>query len=236
VFGEKNAEAVIKSINASKKQPLARVLAALNIRHVGGSTAEILAEHFGSMDAIAEAAQSLPVPRGVSDQNAGTDGMSATTSGRAKKQSRRESMVSKDQPSLFESVSSARDPLQEVEGVGPEVAMSIRQFFQSDVGRQTWQALRDAGVKMEHLKAKRGGDQPLAGMTLVVTGSLEHFGRKEIEQLIKEHGGKTAGSVSKKTNFVVVGEDPGSKLDKARALGVEVLDEQAFLRKIGRNV
>jgi len=77
------------------------------------------------------------------------------------------------------------------------------------------------------------GGEPLAGKTVVVTGSLEHYSRKEIEGLIKELGGKSAGSVSKKTAFVVAGADPGSKLAKARSLGVEVIDEEEFRKRAG---
>jgi len=82
-------------------------------------------------------------------------------------------------------------------------------------------------------RKKRTGPQPLAGKAIVVTGSLEHYSRKEIEDLIKELGGKAAGSVSENIDFVVVGADPGSKLDKARKLGVEVIDENEFRRRAG---
>jgi DNA ligase (NAD+) len=95
-------------------------------------------------------------------------------------------------------------------------------------------ALRDAGVNMKQPKAHRGGEQLLAGKTIVVTGTLENWGRGEVERLIKQLGGKPVGSVSRKTDFVVVGEDPGSKLAKARELRVKVIDEKEFLRLIGQ--
>lgn len=182
-LGEKRADTILAGIERSKKQPLARVLAALNIRHVGAATAELLAEHFGDMEKIAEASE---------------------------------------------------EELQEVEGIGPEVAESIRHFFSSAAGRKTWQGLRDAGVNMKQPRVKRSEHQPLAGKSLVVTGTLERFSRSEIERLIKELGGKVAGSVSKKTDYLVVGEDAGSKLEKARSLGVKTLTEREFASLIGK--
>src|SRR5690606_27969518 len=111
-------------------QPLARVLAALNIRHVGGSSAELIANHFGTMEAIATAEE---------------------------------------------------DDLQKVDGVGPEMAASLRTFFSSATGEQTWKARQKHGVNMTQPDAIRpDADGPLAGKTLVVTGTLERFGRKEI--------------------------------------------------------
>lgn len=182
-MGAKSADNLLAGIEASKGRPLARVLAALNIRHVGAATAELIAERFEEMERIAGASE---------------------------------------------------EQLQEVEGVGPEVAKSIRHFFESDAGKAVWQALRDAGVNMTQPKTKKSGPQPLAGKTLVVTGTLVKYSRGDIEKLIKELGGKTAGSVSKKTDYVVVGEDAGSKLEKAKALGVKTLSEGEFLKMVER--
>ncbi|MFQ5423085.1 MAG: NAD-dependent DNA ligase LigA [Phycisphaerae bacterium] len=181
-FGDKRTDTLLAAIEASKTRPLARVLAALNIRHVGGASAELLAQHFRTMQAIADAAE---------------------------------------------------EDLQAVDGVGPEMALSIRAFFGSKVGDRAWRSLAEAGVRMTQPAVPRRGPQPLAGKTIVVTGSLKHFGRKEIEQLIKDLGGRTAAAVSKKTDFVLAGDKPGSKLDKARKLGVHVLDEEAFLALAG---
>ena len=182
-MGEKSADNLLAALEQSKKQPLARLLAALNIRHVGTSSAEQIADHFGDMASIAQASE---------------------------------------------------DDLQAVDGVGPEMAASIRVFFSSDAGGTTWQALRDAGANMKQPRSRAAGDRPLTGKTVVVTGTLENFGRKEIEKLIKDLGGKPTASVSKKTDYVVAGENAGSKLDKARKLGVSVLDESAFLKLAGR--
>lgn len=182
-MGAKSADNLLAAIEGSKKQPLARVLAALNIQHVGVNTAGLLAEHFGSMDAIADASV---------------------------------------------------EQLQEVEQIGPEVAASIHSFFHHKSGRQVVEALRKVGVNMTQPKRQRSGPQPFAGKTIVVTGTLEHYSRKEIEDLIVALGGKAAGSVSSKTAFVVAGSEAGSKLDKARQLGVEVIDEKEFCRRAGQ--
>jgi len=182
-MGEKSAENLLNGIEASKKQPLSRLIAALNIRHVGTRAGEILAEHFGTMDALMAA--------GLED-------------------------------------------LEEVEEVGPVVARSIHEFFRSQGGRQVVKSLRSVGVNMTQARPRRpAAGQRLADKTIVVTGTLEGFSRKQIQDLIKSLGGRAAGSVSKQTDFVVAGESSGSKLDKARALGVEVIDEAEFRRRAG---
>lgn len=187
-FGEKRTDKLIAGVEKSKERPLSRVLAAMNIRHVGGSSAELIAQHFGNMDAIAAASE---------------------------------------------------EALQEVDGVGPEMAASLTKFFDSAAGKKTWHALRDAGVNMIEPDAAIArsdgddGDLLLAGKTLVVTGTLEQFDRKEIETLIKKLGGKATSSVSKKTDYLVAGEKAGSKLDKATKLGVTVLTEAEFIELVG---
>ncbi|MFQ5502034.1 MAG: BRCT domain-containing protein, partial [Phycisphaerae bacterium] len=93
--------------------------------------------------------------------------------------------------------------------------------------------LRDAGVNMKQPKRQTADNMPLVGKSIVVTGVLNRFGRKEIEALIKKLGGRTAGSVSKKTDYLVAGEKAGSKLAKARRLGVEVFSEEEFLQRWG---
>ncbi|MGD8454489.1 MAG: NAD-dependent DNA ligase LigA [Phycisphaerae bacterium] len=176
-LGEKSVDNLLAGIEASKRQPMARVLAALGIRHVGINTAEVLAEHFGTMSAIAEA-----------DVEA----------------------------------------LQEVEGIGPEVAAALRAWFDSEAGQKTIEELVAVGVNMTQPRSERPAKSALAGKTVVVTGTLEKYTRQEIEQRIKDLGGKTAGSVSKKTAYVLAGEAPGSKVDKARKLGVPIITEAEF--------
>jgi len=183
---EKSVNNLLAAIEASKDRGLARLLAALGIRHVGGRAAELLAERFGSIDAIAAASE---------------------------------------------------EELSAVEEIGPVIAASVRQFFDSPRGREIVRRLKQVGVKMtaeQPRRAPRGEELPLAGKTIVVTGTLEHYSRSEIQQLIKDLGGRAASSVSKKTDFVLVGENPGSKADKAKALGIPMLSEQQFEEMIGR--
>ncbi len=177
-FGEKHTDRFLAGIEASKALPLSRVLAALNIRHVGGSTAELIAEHFGDMAAIREADE---------------------------------------------------EKLCEVDGVGPEVAASLRHFMTSARGRGVIDHLRCAGVNMTQPKREMADDQPLAGMTVVLTGTLSSLSRKEAQDRIKQLGGKPAGSVSSKTDLLIYGESAGSKLARARELKVETMDEAAFM-------
>jgi DNA ligase (NAD+) len=182
-MGEKSTDNLLAGIEKSKKQPLSRLLAALNIRHVGGSTADVLADHFGSMKKLMEAGE---------------------------------------------------EELTEVEGVGPELAASIVHFFRSPAGARVVSRLEAAGVNMTQPKRRVAADSPLAGKSVVVTGTLESMSRKEAEDAIKRLGGKPAGSVSKKTDFVVYGESPGSKLAKAKELGVKTISEADFLKLIKR--
>lgn len=109
----------------------------------------------------------------------------------------------------------------------------LHDFFHSASGRQTFAELRELGVVLVAMTPKRTGDGPLAGKSVVVTGTLPTLGRAEIEEKIVALGGKASGSVSKKTAFVVAGEAAGSKLDKAQSLGVEVIDEAEFLKRFG---
>ena len=182
-LGEKSVENLLVGIERSKRQPLSRLLAALNIRHVGASSAELLADHFESMERL---------------------------------------MAASD------------DELTEVEGVGPELAASIAHFFQSAAGAKVVERLTASGVNMTQPKRSRTTAGPLAGMIVVVTGTLSSMGRKEVQDLIKQLGGNPTGSVSKKTDLLVYGDLPGSKLDKARELGVKAVNETEFLKLIGR--
>jgi len=176
-LGEKSIDNILAAIEDSKKRPLAQVIVALGIRHVGGEVAETLATHFGSMDAL----------------------MDATA-----------------------------EQIDEVPGIGPTIADSIVEFFSLDENRQVVAKLRAAGV---NLRAERGAarEGPLSGLTFVVTGRLERLSRDAAESLIKRNGGAATSSVTKKTDYLVVGEDPGSKLQKAQQLGTKILDEDAFV-------
>jgi DNA ligase (NAD+) len=138
----------------------------------------------------------------------------------------------------FGSVAAIRDAsleeLQAIHEVGPVLAEAVRTWFDEPRNRELLERLRAAGVTMEGaLKRAPEGPQPLAGQTFVITGTLDAMSRDEAQHRIERLGGKVTGSVSKKTSYVVVGADAGSKLEKARALGVPTLDEAAFLQHIG---
>ncbi|HEY8779201.1 MAG TPA: NAD-dependent DNA ligase LigA [Solirubrobacterales bacterium] len=174
-FGEISARNLLTAIDASRDRPFNRVLYALGLPGVGYVTAEALADHFGSIDALR-----------------------------------------------------AADPeqIQEVEGVGPVMAEQIAESLADEGTWELIEKLRKHGLKMEQegpRRPARGG--PLDGKTLVLTGTLPNLTREEANALIKRAGGKVTGSVSKKTDYVVAGEDPGTKMQKAEELGTEILDE-----------
>ena len=125
----------------------------------------------------------------------------------------------------------SEEDLKEVEGIGPEVAASVHQFFRDKKNRESIDRLKKAGVKVIGPKIKE--KRKLAGKTFVFTGVLKTFERDEARNLVESLGGMTASSVSKKVDFVVVGEDPGSKLDKAKELGIKTLTEEEFKKVIG---
>jgi DNA ligase (NAD+) len=178
-MAQKSAANVIKAIEASKTRPLWRLVAGLGIRHIGGQSAQILAEHFGSLDALMSAGQ---------------------------------------------------EELAEIDQTGPTMAKSVYEYFRDAKNRAVIEELLAAGVKPESPKARRLGK--LAGKTIVVTGTLENFSRQEAEQAIRQAGAKASSSVSKQTDFVLAGENAGSKLDKAMKLGVKVIDEKEFMKMI----
>jgi DNA ligase (NAD+) len=133
-------------------------------------------------------------------------------------------------PSIEALRSATVDELAEVPDIGPAIAASVHEWLASDYGRRVLHGLEAAGVSLEVSAADRIGSGPLTGKTFVVTGTLEGFSRQEAEEAIRRAGGRAAGSVSKKTDYVVAGAEAGSKLDKAEKLGVPVLDEAAFRR------
>jgi len=120
----------------------------------------------------------------------------------------------------------------EVPDVGPAVAGSIRQFFVQEHNRDVIRRLREAGVHWPDMTPRRPGELPLAGKTFVLTGTLSGMTRDEAKDRLRRLGARVSGSVSRKTDFVVAGESPGSKLARARELGVEVIDEAAFLKML----
>ncbi len=173
---EKSAQNLLDEIAASKQNDLARLIYALGIRFIGERTAQLLAEHFGSMEELASATQ---------------------------------------------------EQLTAVAEVGPKVAASIVEFFSERANRRVIERLREAGVDPRHERKKPESNR-LAGLSFVFTGALTRQSREEAGALVVAHGAKVVSSVSKNTSYVVVGADPGSKFDKAKSLGVKILNEDQF--------
>ena len=174
----KSVQNLLAGIEASKQRPLSRLLNGLGIRHVGATSSETLAEHFGEMRRLMDASV---------------------------------------------------DELKDVSDIGEVVAASIRDFFDTESNRILIDRLEAHGVNLrEERRNVPVENMVFAGKTFVVTGSLKNYSRDEMHERIKQLGGKPSSSVSKKTDFVVAGEEAGSKLEKANSLGVRVLTEDEF--------
>jgi DNA ligase (NAD+) len=132
-------------------------------------------------------------------------------------------------PSLAALLEADAAVLAEAEGVGPVVAESVREFLAIDTNRALLERLRAAGLTVESDEPPPARDGPLNGLSVVITGGLEAYTRDEAKRAVARAGGKTVGSVSRSTAFVVAGADPGSKLQKAEAAGVPVIDEERFV-------
>ena len=180
-FAEKSAQNIVNAIQGSTTPSLGRFIYALGIRFVGEATANVLAQHFQTLEGLLEATQ---------------------------------------------------DELLQVEGVGPQVAGSIQEFCQNPKNLALLQQLLAAGVQPQGLAKPQ--TTPLTGKTFVFTGGLEKFSREEAKALITAQGGKVASSVSAKTDYVVVGQEPGSKFTKAKELGLSIVDEAGFENLVGR--
>lgn len=182
-FATKSAQQLVDAIDASRAQPLSRLLFAFGIRHVGEEAAKQLARHFGSVGRLAAASV---------------------------------------------------DEIEDVHGIGPAIAASVYEWSHSEWAETVIEALRNARVNFDEPEAAAVGSA-LRGKVVVITGTLPSLSRADAEALVESAGGKIAGSVSKKTSFVVAGSEAGSKLDKARQLDVEVIDEAELLRRTGRS-
>ncbi len=174
--GEKWAENLIEGIRKSKARPLHRLLNGLGIRHVGSRTAEVLADHFQSLENL----------------------MAGTT-----------------------------EELEAVPEVGEIVAKSVHDFFDTEENQSLVKRLKDHGLTLA-IAERTAGPRPFEGKTLVVTGTLSNYSRDTIKERIRELGGRTSSSVSSKTDYILAGENAGSKLTKAEKLGIAILDEDAF--------
>jgi DNA ligase (NAD+) len=206
-----NGRKLLANLDAAKDRPLWRVLVGLSIRHVGPTAAQALAREFGSLDAIEAAAgadnSAAAGADGEVDAGAGNSAAGADNSGAAGAES--------------------GASLAGVDGVGPTIAAAVRDWFTVDWHRDVVAKWRAAGVRLAEQRDE-SVPRTLEGLSIVVTGSLEGYSRDEAKEFITSRGGRAAGSVSKKTAFVVVGESPGTKHDKAIELGVPVLDEAGF--------
>ena len=180
-IGEKSADSLLEQIERSKQAPLNRVLLGLGIRHVGERTAQVLAEEFGSMDAL---------------------------------------------------IAASEEELTRINDVGPKVAQVIREFFHNRRNLDLVERLRKAGLTFT--AEKRVRSSKLEGLAFVLTGTLPNLTREDAKEKIESAGGRVSGSVSKKTHYVIAGEEAGSKLDKATSLGVQVLDEAGLLELLER--
>jgi DNA ligase (NAD+) len=176
-MAEKSATNLLDSLSTARQAPLGRFLNALGVRHVGEATAQALARHFGSLQAVMDADE---------------------------------------------------DRLLAVRDVGPEVAHSVRTFFQEPRNRDSIRRMLERGLDVRG-PALAEPRPSLAGKTFVFTGGLSRLSRDRAKERVEALGGKASSSVSKKTDFVVVGVDPGSKADRARELGVRTLSEEEFL-------
>jgi DNA ligase (NAD+) len=122
--------------------------------------------------------------------------------------------------------------LMDIDGIGEKVATAVTEFFKDPDNLREVQLLLEAGVQPKKVKIITHTGHPFSGKIFVITGTLDKYSRNEVSSLIKERGGKVTGSVSKNTDFLVAGEDPGSKLDKAKSLGVTILNESDFEKRL----
>jgi DNA ligase (NAD+) len=232
-----NATKLLENLELAKDRPLWRVLVGLSIRHVGPTAAQALAREFGSMEAIeaivAQTAQALadeaaaaPGPDAASGPDA-APGPEAASEPDAVSGPDAEAGDAPAEAVVKRKAKAEPDVLSSVEGVGPIIAESLREWFTVDWHREIVRKWREAGVRMADERVDTG-PRPLEGMSLVVTGTLAGYSRDQATAAVTDRGGKVSGSVSKKTAFVVVGENPGSKYDKALSLKVPVLDEEGF--------
>jgi DNA ligase (NAD+) len=180
-YADKGTDALISAIDASRSQPLSRLLHALGIRHVGSIAAQVLAQRFGTIDAL---------------------------------------------------MAASADEILNVRGIGAIIAHGVADYFSDPAGRALVEKLRSRGVNLTEPRAITAGGV-LSGQTVVITGTLPTLSRTRATALIESVGGKVTGSVSKSTSFLVAGEEAGSKLEKAKSLGVEVIDEAELLQRTG---
>lgn len=208
-MGEKKVDNLLAGIEDAKGRGMARILAGMGIRHVGDSTARLLARAFPSIDAIREADVRLLMPKALCKADAAALGLSPEPA---------------DRPET---------------GLGKETAPVVHAYLHSKAAKKTFADLERAGVDLASKEYRPPGKKPaqagpFTGKTIVLTGTLESYDRTALTELLESMGAKVSGSVSKKTDLVIAGESAGSKLDKAREFGVEIWDEQRLLKELPR--
>lgn len=212
-MGEKKVDNLLAGIEAAKSQGLARVLAGMGIRHVGDSTAKLLARQFKDYEALMAASVEMLMPKALSKSDAAARGYPELPA---------------DRPET---------------GLGRETAPIVYAYFHSPSAKHTFAALREAGVNLSSkdyrapsaASAASVASGPFAGKKIVLTGTLDAFDRTSLSELLESHGAKVSGSVSSKTDLVIAGREAGSKLDKARELNIEVWDESRLLQALGQS-
>ena len=245
-FGEKNARKVIDGIQRARDLPLARWLHALAIPEVGEETAHDLAKYHASLEAVRDSAllrDVVALDRVHGELDAANP---RARHNKGKTEMEKQQLATRHAEQLAEANATGRRLLEAgfaepakkkgaveadvVTVIGPVVAQAALDWFASENGRETLRRLKALGI------APKGGggksDQPLAGKTFVLTGTLERLPRNEAAEKIRELGGNVSGSVSRKTSYLVAGPGAGSKLDDARTLGVAVLDEAQFIEML----
>jgi DNA ligase (NAD+) len=208
-MGEKKVDNLIEGIEAAKQRGLARVLASLGIRHVGEATAKTLSKQFRDIDHLLEADERLLRPKSLPAREA-------------------------------EELGFDRDPKSRPEtGLGKDTAPVVHAYLHSPAARATFRALREVGVDLTSREYREPGERPkteqsgpFAGKTIVLTGTLEGFERQALKERLEALGAKVTNSVSNRTDLVIVGAEPGSKLEKARELGIETWDERRLLAEL----
>jgi DNA ligase (NAD+) len=208
-MGEKKVQNLLDGIEAAKSRGLARVLAGMGIRYVGDATAKLLARQFPDVEALLAADEPMLRPKAMTKEEASRYGLP-------------------EDPKDRESTE-----------LGAQTAPIVHAYLRSKAARQTFKELGAAGVDLtshEYQRARGAGKKaatgPFAGKTVVLTGTLDSYEREDLKEVLESLGAKVAGSVSSKTDLVVVGRKAGSKLDKARELGIAMWDEARLLKAL----
>jgi len=220
VFGEKNATKAIHAIERARTLPVARWLFALAIPEVGKTTATQLARFHDTIEDVADS----PLLRDILDYHEKRD----------QKEPDKEIAERLIKAGFAKRSKSKAEKDGIVTEVGPVIAESVLDFFASAAGKKILRRMKELGIepKSEKVSAKKAAELPLSGKTFVLTGTLPSMTREEATEKIEALGAHVTGSVSKKTDYVLAGAEPGSKFDKAKNLGVKIIDEAAFRKML----